>query len=170
MDHGYTHVYTGDGKGKTTAALGLLVRAVGAGLRTHLIQFIKTMEYNELAVLERIGVPVDQFGSGCFLVEEPNTADIRQARDGLRFARGLFEDPKLDLLVLDEVNVACQLGLLDPLEVLDLVYAKPRSLELVCTGRGAPPELLQAADLVTEMVNLKHYFDAGILARAGVER
>lgn len=170
MDQGYLQVYSGDGKGKTTAALGLILRALGAGLSVHLVQLIKNMEYSELTVLQRLGVPVDQFGRGCFLRGEPDTADIRLARDALSFARGLFEDPSLDLLILDEVNVAIQLGLIQTDELMSLVYAKPRSLELVCTGRGAPPELIQAADLVSEMTNVKHYYDAGVPARAGIER
>jgi cob(I)alamin adenosyltransferase len=170
MDHGYVHVYTGDGKGKTTAALGLLVRALGAGLGVALVQLIKSMEYHELRPLRSLGVPVHQFGRGCFIRGEPAPEDRRLARDGIAFARALWARQDLDVLVLDEVNVALELGLVDLDEVLELVRAKPPTLELVCTGRGAPPELVAAADLVTEMVNLRHYYDAGVEARDGIER
>lgn len=170
MDHAYVHVYTGDGKRKTTAALGLLLRARGAGLKVCLVQFIKSMEYHEVGMLKELGVPVRQFGRGCFIRGEPEEADRKLARDGLTYARRLLHRGDLDLLILDEVNVAIHLGLVDETEVLDLLPARPAGLELVCTGRGAPEALINAADLVTEMVNVKHYYDAGVPARDGIER
>jgi cob(I)alamin adenosyltransferase len=170
MERGYVHVYTGDGKGKTTASLGLVMRAVGAGLAVHVVQFIKSMEYHELRTLGRLKVPVRQFGRGCFIEEEPAAEDKKLAEKGLEFVRALFRRDDLDLLVLDEINIAHQLGLLDLEDVLEIVRSKPVGLEMVCTGRGAPRELIDAADLVTEMVNVKHYYDAGILARDGIER
>lgn len=169
-ERGYVHVYTGDGKGKTTAALGLVVRALGAGMSVCVVQFIKNMEYHELRTLRKLGVPVRQFGCGCFLLEEPTDEDRAIAGRGLDYVRKLFAEDGLDLLVLDEINVAQQLGLLEPADVLDVVRSKPEGLELVCTGRGAPPELCDAADLVTEMNNIKHYYDSGVLARDGIER
>jgi cob(I)alamin adenosyltransferase len=170
MDYGYVHVYTGDGKGKTTAALGLLIRALGAGLSVCLIQFIKSMEYHELSRLRDLDVPVSQFGRGCFITGEPTAEDRRLAREGVARARELFARGDLDLLVLDEINVAVALGLLSADEVVELVRDKPAGLELVCTGRGAPAALIEAADLVTEMRNVKHYYEAGIQARDGIER
>ena len=170
MEQGYLQVYTGDGKGKTTAALGLVVRALGAGLRVCVIQFIKSMEYHELRTLRGLGVPIHQYGRGCFIRGEPKAEDKEIAARGLAFARELMARGGLDLLVLDEINVAVRLGLLSVEDVLAVVRARPRDLELVCTGRGAPRELIELADLVTEMVNHKHYYDAGIAARDGIER
>lgn len=170
MEHGYLQVYTGDGKGKTTAALGLVMRALGAGLSVHVVQFIKSMEYHELRVLRGLGVPVHQYGRGCFIRGEPKSEDKEMASRGLAFARELMAQGDLDLLVLDEINVALKLGLLAIEDVLDVVRSKPEGLELVCTGRGAPRQLIDAADLVTEMVGHKHYFEAGIAARDGIER
>lgn len=167
---GYIHVYTGDGKGKTTAALGLVVRALGAGMSACVVQFIKNMEYHELRTLRKLGIPVQQFGRGCFLLEEPTDEDRAIAGRGLDYVRKLFAEDGLDLLILDEINVAQQLGLLEPADVLDVVRSKPEGLELVCTGRGAPRELCDAADLVTEMKNIKHYYDSGVMARDGIER
>jgi cob(I)alamin adenosyltransferase len=170
MERGYVQVYTGDGKGKTTAALGLVVRALGAGLAVHVIQFIKSMEYHELRTLRGLGVPVHQYGRGCFIRGEPKSEDKDMAMRGLAFARELMAQGGLDLLVLDEINVAVSLGLLAIDDVLAAVRSKPKSLELVCTGRGAPGRLVECADLVTEMVNRKHYYDARVAARDGIDR
>ena len=169
MNKGYVHVYTGDGKGKTTAALGLLLRALGAGLSVHLVQFIKSMGYHELSILRDLGVPVHQFGRGCFIRGEPEREDRETASQGLLFVRDLMARDRLDLLVLDEINVAIRLGLLATEDVLRVVRSKPVGLEIVCTGRGAPKQLIEAADLVTEMRNVKHYFDTGVPAREGIE-
>lgn len=170
MERGYVQVYTGDGKGKTTAALGLMVRALGAGLSVCLVQFIKSMEYHELGVLRELGIAVHQFGRGCFIMGEPTAEDRETASRGLAFARERMARGDLDLLVLDEINVALRLGLLAVEDVLDLVRDKPVGLELICTGRGAPGQLIELADLVTDMANRKHYYDAGITARDGIER
>jgi cob(I)alamin adenosyltransferase len=170
MEHGYVQVYTGDGKGKTTATIGLVVRAVGAGLSVCIVQFIKRMAYHELRALERLAVPVHQFGRGCFIRGEPEPEDREWARRGLAFARERSVDPALDLLVLDEINVALHLGLLDVGALLELVRHRHAGLELVCTGRRAPESLIEVADLVTDMVNVKHYYDTGIQARDGIER
>jgi cob(I)alamin adenosyltransferase len=170
MESGYVHVYTGDGKGKTTAALGLVLRALGAGLSVAAVQFIKSMEYHELRVLRGLGVTVHQFGRGCFITGEPEAMDRELAAQGLTFVRGLFSRGDLDLLVLDEINVALKLKLLEAAEVMDVIRSRPPGLELVCTGRGAPGELLDAADLVTNMVNVRHYYDRGVPARDGIER
>jgi cob(I)alamin adenosyltransferase len=170
MEHGYVQVYTGDGKGKTTAALGLVVRALGAGLRVCVVQFIKNMEYHELRTLRGLGVPVHQYGRGCFIRGKPKAEDREIAGRGLAFAGEIMARGDFDLLILDEINVALSLGLLAVEDMLAVVRSKPKELELVCTGRGAPRELQDMADLVTEMVNHKHYFEAGITARDGIER
>jgi len=170
MRRGYLQVYTGDGKGKTTAAIGLAVRALGAGLSVCMVQFIKSMPYAELGVLRRLGVSVHQFGRGCFIRGEPTEADRAMAARGLAFVETVYADRALGLLILDEINVAIHLGLVQTGAVLETVSRRPASLELVCTGRGAPPELLAAADLATRMECLKHYYDRGVAARDGIER
>jgi cob(I)alamin adenosyltransferase len=169
MQRGYVQIYTGDGKGKTTAALGLAVRAVGAGLSVCVVQFIKSKEYHELRTLRELGIPVHQYGRGCFIIGEPTAEDKRLATQGLAEVRKFATRDDLDLLILDEVNVALELGLLDLADILELLRSKPTGLEIVCTGRGAPTELLDAADLVTNMVSVKHYYDTGVLARDGIE-
>lgn len=177
MEKAYVHVYTGDGKGKTTAALGLVVRALGAGLDVYIGQFIKGMRYSEIATLETLDralgagrLEVRQFGRGCFIGREPEAADIAAARAGLEAARNAVMSEDWDLVVLDEVNVALSRGLLDEGEVLELLERKPASVELVLTGRGAPEAILARADLVTEMRCVKHYYEAGVQARDGIER
>jgi cob(I)alamin adenosyltransferase len=169
MKQGYVQIYTGDGKGKTTAALGLAMRAVGAGLSVCIVQFIKSREYSEILTLHKLGIPVHQFGRGCFIMGEASPEDKAAAAEGLVAVRSLMAAGELDVLILDEINVALSLGLLALADVLDLVRSKPVGLELVLTGRGAPPELIAAADLVTEMVKVKHYYDAGVSGRKGIE-
>lgn len=170
MDTGYLQVYTGDGKGKSTAAFGLVLRALGAGLRVHVIQFIKSMEYAEIRTFERLGVSVTQFGRGCFIYGEPEQEDKNMAALGLRFVGERFAAGDLDLVILDEINVACRIGLFSTQELMTLIAARPATMEVVCTGRDAPPELIAAADLVTEMRAIKHYYDTGVQARDGIER
>lgn len=170
MDRGYLQVYTGDGKGKTTAALGLAVRAAGAGLSVCVIQFIKSMEYHELRILRQLGIGVHQFGRGCFITGPPGDEDIAAAARGLYFADETLQQRRADVVILDEINVALSLGLLQAHDVLTVLRRRPISIEVVCTGRGAPPELVEAADLVTEMVERKHYYTAGVMARDGIER
>ncbi len=170
MDRGYLQVYTGDGKGKTTAALGLAVRATGAGLSVCLIQFIKSMEYHELRILRQLAIGVHQFGRGCFITGPPGAEDIAAAARGLHFADETLQQRGADVVILDEINVALSLGLLQPHEVLEVLRRRPASVEVICTGRGASPELVEAADLVTEMVDRKHYYTAGVMARDGIER
>lgn len=169
MERGYVHVYTGDGKGKTTAALGLAVRALGAGLSVHVVQFIKSNEYSEIRTLRRLGIPVHQFGRGRFIRNEPSPDDKEIAAKGLAAVRDLMSRDDIDVLILDEIIVVLGLRLLDLADVLELVRSKPAGIELVLTGRGAPRELVDAADLVTKMVKMKHYYDNGVRARDGIE-
>lgn len=170
MERGYLQVYTGTGKGKSTAAFGLALRALGAGLRVHIVQFIKSMEYAELRAFGKLGIPVTQFGRGCFIFGKPEKEDLTVAAAGVAFVRERYTAADLDLLILDEINVACQIGLITTGELMLLVAERPPSIELVCTGRGAPPELIDAADLVTEMRAVKHYYEVGVQARDGIER
>ncbi|HEY5765852.1 MAG TPA: cob(I)yrinic acid a,c-diamide adenosyltransferase [Candidatus Deferrimicrobiaceae bacterium] len=171
---GYIQVYTGNGKGKTTAALGLSLRAAGHGLRTVIIQFMKGwIDYGELKGVEMLSpyVEIHQAGRDTFVNrKDPDPEDVRLAREGLELARNTILGKRADIVVLDEINCAVDFGLLPVTEVLDLLRRKPEGMEILLTGRGAPPEFLELADLVTEMREVKHYYAKGVDARVGVER
>jgi len=165
-------VYTGDGKGKTTAALGLALRAAGHGMKVCIVQFMKgRVNYGELRSIEKLdGVEIHQFGRPEFVDKEnPHPEDIRGAEEGMAFAERAAESGKWDVLILDELNVALDFHLLDMNRVLDFLHGVPDSLEVVITGRYAPDEIVQLADLVTEMRCIKHPYEKGIKARKGVE-
>jgi cob(I)alamin adenosyltransferase len=169
---GLVQVFTGTGKGKTTAAVGAIVRAAGHGLKVSLISFMKgKYAYGEYRALSRLpGVKVKQFGLRRFT--DPTrlkTAEKQQARAALEAAREAISGGNFDLVVLDEVNVAICYGLIDVDEVIGLIKNKPAHVELILTGRYAENRLLEAADLATEMVKVKHPFDKGITARKGIE-
>jgi cob(I)alamin adenosyltransferase len=171
---GYVQVYTGNGKGKTTASLGLALRAAGHGLKTVIIQFMKGwIDYGELAGVRMLAphVEIHQAGRDTFVNRKnPDPEDIRLAREGWNLARGIISGRKADIVVLDEINCAMDFGLLPVGEVLEAIQGKPDGMELVLTGRGAPPEIIEAADLVTEMREIRHYYAKGVDARVGVER
>lgn len=171
---GYIQVYTGNGKGKTTASLGLAVRAAGHGLRTVIIQFMKGwIDYGELRGVEMLSpfVELHQSGRDTFVNREnPDPEDIRLAQEGWELAKATILGGKADIVVLDEINCAVDFGLLPVGQVLDLLGRKPDGMEIVLTGRGAPQEIVAVADLVTEMREIKHYYDKGLDARVGVER
>jgi len=169
---GYIHVYTGDGKGKTTAALGLALRAAGAGLKVFIAQFMKLGDYSEIKALERFGdgVTVEQYGLGRFIRGNPDPADIDAARKGIVRVREIFAAGRHQVVILDEANVAAACGLFSPVDLLELVNAKPDEVEVILTGRNAAPEILARADLVTEMKMVKHYYQAGVAARVGIEK
>lgn len=168
---GYVQVYTGDGKGKTTAALGLTLRAVGAGLRVFFAQFLKCGEYSEIIALRRFAdrVTVRQYGRPEFVTGVPGEADITAARRGYDEAREALVSGAYDVVVLDEVNVAVRLGLLDAGDVLALLDARLPEVEVALTGRDADPRIVERADLVTEMREVKHYYQQGIQSRKGIE-
>ncbi len=168
---GYVQLYTGDGKGKTTAALGLVLRALGHGLRVAFLQFMKAdPTWGEIVTLRRLGVPVEQCGLDHWVIKgEATEEDLAVAAAGLARARELVDGGEYDLVVLDELVTAVFFELVSLDDVLALVREKPASVELVLTGRRAPEELVAAADLVTEMVARKHYYDAGVAAREGIE-
>ena len=172
MDTGFIHLYTGDGKGKTTAAMGLALRAAGHGWQVYIGQFMKGQFYGELASLKHVPeVTIEQFGDvGCFRKEEVTDLHRDQAHNGLERIREIFRDNRHQLVILDEICVTIWFGLVGLQEVLDLMEQKPPEVELVLTGRRAPDELTEAADLVTEMREVKHYYTQGILARDGIER
>lgn len=165
------HIYTGDGKGKTTAAIGLAARALGAGLRVAFVQFLKDGSSSEFATLARLG---DQFTLQAFGIPgcqgcEPSAESRDLARQGLTAATSLLEENRCDLLILDEINVAVAKGLLAESDLLALLDRCPDDLELVLTGRGATPAAIARATLVTEMKKLKHYYDAGLPRKRGIE-
>ena len=168
---GYVHVYTGDGKGKTTAAIGLAIRAAGAGMRVYIAQFVKGMHYSEIDALDRYAdrITLKQYGRDCFIEKEPEEADIRAARQGLEEVKGILASGNYQMVILDEANIATRYNLFSPDELAELVQSKPESVELVITGRNADPKIIALADLVTEMKEIKHYYRLGVEARPGIE-
>ena len=169
---GYVHVYTGDGKGKTTAAMGLALRAAGAGLRVCIIQFVKGMRYGEHAALASLSshITLHLAGRDCFILHEPTQADMDAARAGLELARGAIQSGGYRVVILDEASIALHFGLFHVEDLVEIVTARPPQVEVVITGRRAPPELLAVADLVTEMREVKHYYQQGVLARLGIDK
>jgi cob(I)alamin adenosyltransferase len=165
-------VYTGGGKGKTTAALGLALRAAGAGLKVFVAQFVKGMSYSELEALKKLSdlITVRQYGRRCFIREEPDEQDVAVARRGLDEVRHVLGSGDYRVVILDEANIATHFGLFSVGELLDLIDAKPEGVELVLTGRNADPRVIERADLVTEMREVKHYYRRGVEARDGIER
>ncbi|MCL2873513.1 MAG: cob(I)yrinic acid a,c-diamide adenosyltransferase [Defluviitaleaceae bacterium] len=172
MEKGCVQVYTGDGKGKTTAMLGLAVRASGANLRVYIGQFVKSMEYHEVEVIRNFlpNVSIELYGLGCAIERKLTEEDVQAAKKGLKKAREAIFSGKYDIVMLDEINIAIYLKLLDTSSVLELMKTKPTNVELILTGRFAPDEIVSAADLVTEMAEIKHYYANGVLARDGIER
>ncbi len=170
METGYVQVYTGNGKGKTTAALGLSLRAVCAGKRVFMGQFIKGMDYAELKAVKYLpGFEIRQYGRDCFIRNKPTDEDLCRAADGLKEVKNIIYSGEYDLVILDEINVALFFELIKLEEVLDVIANKPKHVEIVLTGRYAPQEIIDAADLVTEMKEVKHYYNNGIEAREGIE-
>ena len=170
--HGYVQVYTGDGKGKTTAALGMALRAVGAGMKVYIGQFIKSAEYNEIKALRQFAdqVTLEQFGRGCFIRGNPCQADIDVAREALAGIRTALTSGAYDLVIADEANVAFVCRLVEEKDLIALIEIRPPHVELVFTGRGAPAAVIERADLVTEMKSVKHYYHKGVQAREGIEK
>jgi cob(I)alamin adenosyltransferase len=172
MRKGYVQVYTGNGKGKTTAALGLAFRAAGAGLKVFIAQFIKKGRYSEHTALERFSdlITVRQFGHGFILKDAPTEKDIAAARSGLQEIGEAIRSGSYDVVIVDEVNVALYYHLIDVEDVLTWIHEKPAGVELVLTGRNADERVIAEADLVTEMKEIKHYYAQGVKARVGIEK
>lgn len=169
---GLVQLYTGDGKGKTTAALGLALRAAGHGMHTYVGQFMKGQPYGELAAAAMLApyLTIEQYGLPTFVhVRQATPEDVRRAHEGLDRARAAMLSGHYQLVVLDEVCVALYFELLSLAEVLLFLEQKPAGVELILTGRRAPRELVERADLVTEMREAKHPFAAGAPARRGIE-
>jgi cob(I)alamin adenosyltransferase len=163
-------VYTGNGKGKTTAAFGQALRAAGAGLKVFIGQFIKGKNYSELNALKKVkNIKIEQFGRGCFIKRAPNRKDIALAISGLKRVRKIISLGIYDMVILDEINVALKLKLLKLEYVISLIKNTSKKTELVLTGRNAHPKIMKIADLVSEIKDRKHYYKKGIKARRGIE-
>ncbi len=165
-------VYTGDGKGKTTAAFGLALRAIGHNWRVLIIQFMKgDSNYGELRTARHIpSLEIRQFGQRTFVERgNPQPEDLRLAREGMEFAREAIQSGKYQMVILDEINVAVDFGLVPLEELLELVRNCPDSIELVLTGRNAKSQLIELADLVSEIREIKHPFQKGVVNRVGID-
>jgi cob(I)alamin adenosyltransferase len=173
LAQGHIQVYTGDGKGKTTCALGLALRAVGHGLKVYMIQFMKGRETGEARVAAARLAPdmtLRYFGRpGLVNLRDPAPADLALIREAWDLARQVILAGEHALVILDEINLALTFNLLPPAEVFQVLRQRPLGVEVVLTGRQAPPELVELADLVTEMRPVKHYYEAGVKARRGIE-
>jgi len=170
MDKGYIQVYTGNGKGKTTAAFGLALRAACSGKKVYIGQFVKGMKYSEVQVEKHIpSIKIEQLGRDCFIHHEPTEEDIEAARAGLEKCKKILKDGKYDLVILDEISIAIYFKLVSTEEVLEMIKNRLPHIEIVLTGRYAPKEIIDIADLVTEMKEIKHYYTKGIMARRGIE-
>lgn len=169
---GYVQVYTGNGKGKTTAAIGLALRALGAGWRVYFAQFLKAGEYSEHKALAKFSddLTIKTYGRNVFIKGEPEDEDRRLAQEAVQEIAEIVTSGHYRLVVLDEANVAAHYGLITVDQILDLIQRRAEGVEIVVTGRYAHSRLIDRADLVTEMQEVKHYYDRGIRARVGVEK
>ncbi|NWG04298.1 MAG: cob(I)yrinic acid a,c-diamide adenosyltransferase [Syntrophaceae bacterium] len=173
MKKGLIQVYTGNGKGKTTAALGLALRAVGHGLKVLMVQFMKgNVQYGELESAKKLSplFTIKQVGRETFISKSnPDLKDLQLAREGFEIAKRKIQNKEYDIVILDEINLAVDYDLIPLSEILKLMDSKPETVELILTGRNVKPEILERADLVTEMVDRKHYYEKGVPAREGIE-
>jgi cob(I)alamin adenosyltransferase len=168
---GYIQLYTGNGKGKTTAAFGLSLRAVGAGKKVFFAQFVKGKTYSEIEAVAQFlpDITIRQYGRGCFIRKNPTQADIDAALSGLAEVTDIIRSGRYDVVVLDEANIALYYKLFTVEQLMDTMRQKQPETEIIVTGRYAPPELIEMADLVTEMKEIKHYYQSGVQARKGIE-
>ncbi|MBP1926191.1 cob(I)alamin adenosyltransferase [Sedimentibacter acidaminivorans] len=170
MDKGYIHIYTGNGKGKTTAAFGLAVRALLSGKSVFIGQFVKDMKYNETKLDEHFeNIIIKQLGNGCFIDRVPDNEDIVSAKEGLKECGSILTSGDYDLVILDEITIALYFKLFNTNDVINILKNKSYKTEVVLTGRYSPTELINMADLVTEMVEIKHYYSQGVLSRDGFD-
>ena len=169
---GFIQVYTGNGKGKTTAAFGLALRAAGAGLKVYFAQFIKGMKYSELESIKKFDdlIMLKQYGRDCFIKKNPEQQDIDLAQKGFNAVKEIVLSGKYDIVILDEITIAIFYSLINEDDLLKLMQNKPEHVELVITGRYATNAIIEQADLVTEMKEIKHYYQKGITARTGIEK
>lgn len=170
-ERGYVQVYTGNGKGKTTASFGLALRAAGAGKRVFIGQFVKGMHYSELDIVPKLEtIEIRQYGRDCFIKKEPSESDIRCAKEGLAEMAEILKSGKYDVVIMDEANIALFYKLFSFEELKQAVCNRAEGVEVIVTGRYAPQELIDMADLVTEMREIKHYYTKGVEARVGIEK
>lgn len=173
LQQGFIQIYTGNGKGKSTAAIGQAVRAAGFGLKTYIAQFMKEYPYNELNSLKHLSewISIEQFGGDEFVYKKelPGEEELAKAKKGLQTAREKMLDGEFDLIILDEAIVAIYFKLIRTEELIEFIKIKPQNVELILTGRYCSEELIDLADLVTEMKEVKHYYQKGITSRRGIE-
>jgi len=171
LEKGLIQVYTGNGKGKTGAAFGLALRAIGRGLKVCIVQFIKGgFDYGELQIARKLPLlEIAAYGRGQFITGKPTSEDLAEAKKAFDHAKSAIYDGKFDIVILDEVNIATHLGLLSVEDLIDVLRKKPLHVEVVLTGRHAPKRITDMADLVTEMKEVKHPYARGIQARKGIE-
>jgi cob(I)alamin adenosyltransferase len=171
MRKGYIQVYTGNSKGKTTAALGLAFRAAGAGMRVFIAQFIKKRRCSEHKALERFSdlITIKQYGSGFLKNPEAASKAAAMTKKGIEQIKKIVSLRKYDMLILDEINVAVHHKLINIEDIIELLKSKPPELEIILTGRYADNRIIEVADLVTEMREIKHYYKKGVKARKGIE-
>lgn len=173
LKQGFVQIYTGNGKGKSTSAIGQAVRAAGFGLRTYIAQFMKEYPYNELNSLKYLSewITIEQFGGDEFVYKKelPGAEELAKARNGLQTAIDKMLSGEYDIIILDEAIVAIYFKLIETKELIEFIKSKPENVELILTGRYCPSELIELADLVTEMKEIKHYYQKGIMSRRGIE-
>lgn len=171
LKKGFIHVYTGNGKGKTTAAIGVGIRATGEGLKVIMIQFMKGRRYSEIDALQHMkNFTVVQFGRDEFVSKEkPDQIDIDLAQKGLLYAKDVVQKGQYDLVILDEINVAVDFHLISLEDLITLIDMKPETVELILTGRYASPEIIKHADIVSEILEIKHPYQTGVQSRKGID-
>lgn len=174
LKEGYVQVYTGNGKGKTTAAMGLAFRAAGDGMEVRVVQFLKSWKTGELESAKRFDnleiLRFETVKGFTWELNEEELAKLRgEVREGFDFVKGLVENRGCDILILDEIMAAITGGFVGEEEILDLIEKKPKDMELILTGRNVPEKIMERADLITEMREIKHYYKKGVPAREGIE-
>lgn len=171
-EKGYVQVYTGNGKGKTTAAMGLALRATGAGKKVYIVQFAKGIHYSELDAIAKYlpNITLKQYGLGCFIFNAPKQADIEAANVGLREVEAIITGCEYDIIILDEANIAIFYNLFSAQDLIKILNKRNPTKEIIITGRYASEEIVDYADLVTEMTEIKHYYKQGVQARVGIEK
>lgn len=166
----FIHVYTGNGKGKTTAAFGVALRTLFNGGKVFVGQFVKSIKYSETQLEEKFSnIKIEQFGDGCLIDRKANEDDIALAKKGLFKMKNYLESGEYDLVIFDELTIALYFKLLTIDEVLEVLSHKHKNCEVIITGRYAPKELIDRADLVTDMTEIKHYYTQGVLSRKGID-